>query len=125
MANTKAEAAPGSRQIRRISTVNLILGAWLIIAPFLFAVSAPALWNDVIVGVLVLILAGVRVSKPSPATRSASWTNVALGAWLIIAPFVLAYTSAAATWNDVVVGVLIAALALWSGYSPTVNQPTR
>lgn len=125
MANAQAATAPGARQIRGISGVNVVLGIWLIIAPFVLSLSGSVLWNDLIVGVLVLILAGVRVSKPSQGTRAASWTNAALGAWLIIAPFVLSYTSSVATWNDVIVGVLIAALALWSAYLPGLNQPVR
>jgi len=37
-----------------------------------------------------------------------------LGAWLVIAPWVLGFGSlAAAAWNHVIVGLLVLALAAW------------
>lgn len=44
--------------------------------------------------------------------KGLSWINFVLGLWLLISPFTLGYSGTAAT-EDVVVGVLIAALALW------------
>ena len=45
--------------------------------------------------------------------KALSWTNFALGLWLVIAPFVLLYRGIqAALWDDVVVGLLIAAPAM-------------
>lgn len=115
MANAQTATAHASGPIRLTSSLNVILGAWLIIAPFVFNSSTPAFWNDIVVGALVLILAAVRISKPQPSTRAASWTNAGLGVWLVIAPFVLNYSVPAAGWNDIVVGILIAGFALWSG----------
>jgi hypothetical protein len=92
------------------------LGLWLLIAPFLlgYADVATTLWNDIIVGAIVLVLAGVRVWK-SADNRWLSWTNVLLGLWLIVAPFILGYTEiTAALWNDIIVGIGIAALGTWS-----------
>lgn len=44
----------------------------------------------------------------------ASWTNLVLGLWLIIAPFSLAYAGVtAAVYEDVILGIVIASLALW------------
>lgn len=48
--------------------------------------------------------------------RSASGLNIAVGAWLVIAPFALSYSDAtAALWNDIVAGLVILGLAIWSG----------
>ena len=45
--------------------------------------------------------------------KALSWTNFALGMWLIAAPFVLLYRGTqAALWDDVTVGLLIAAYSL-------------
>ena len=57
-------------------------------------------------------------------TRTASWINVIAGIWLIIAPFVLGYCTTAARWNDVVLGIIIAAMSLWSLVSTQV-EPAR
>jgi hypothetical protein len=51
---------------------------------------------------------------------SANWVNVIFGIWVAVSPFALAFTALpAATWNAVIVGLLIAILAL--SRSP-VNQ---
>jgi hypothetical protein len=43
------------------------------------------------------------------------WTLVILGIWLICAPFILGYSSAAgALWDDIIVGVLVASLGCWA-----------
>lgn len=45
--------------------------------------------------------------------KSLSWANFVLGLWLIVAPFVLHYREiTAALWNNVVVGIVIAILAI-------------
>jgi hypothetical protein len=103
-------------QVKIASGLNVLLGIWLFIAPFLLGYSdvAAALWNDIIVGAIVLILAGIRVWKPMH-NRWLSWTNVLLGIWLAIAPFILGYTEiTAALWNDIIVGVAIIILGAWS-----------
>ena len=101
------------------STFNIIAGFWLIVAPFLLGYTelGVALRNDVIVGVVVLVLAWARASRPREIP-GLSWFNALLGVWLIVAPFVLGYDSAAAPlWNDVSVGLIVAALATWSAAS--------
>lgn len=35
------------------------------------------------------------------------WANVVLGIWLILSPFILGFVSDQATWNNIVVGILI------------------
>lgn len=44
--------------------------------------------------------------------KGLSWTNFVLGLWLLISPFTLGYGGIAAT-EDIIVGILIAAFALW------------
>ncbi len=94
------------------SSLNVIAGLWLILAPFILGYSdfAPAFWNDVIVGVLILAsaFAATRTYSPNP-----SWMNVVLGVWLILAPFMLNYDGyRAALANDLCVGLLVGILAL-------------
>ena len=44
--------------VKTLSWINAILGLWLIIAPFLLSYSkvAAAMWNDIIIGIIVLAL---------------------------------------------------------------------
>ena len=45
--------------------------------------------------------------------KGLSWVNFVLGLWLIIAPFVLHYREVSlVTWNSVIVGIVIAILAI-------------
>ena len=44
-----------------------------------------------------------------------SWLNLILGIWLVISPFVF-FLSGVAMWNNVIVGIIIAALALTNTY---------
>lgn len=107
-------------RIKGASSVNLILGLWLIAAPFVLAFTSSALVNDVVCGIAIVILAGLRIYRPTLATKPASWVNLAIGAWLVVAPFVLDYLSGPAAWNDIVVGILVLMFAGWSGAEPRV-----
>ena len=46
--------------VKLLSWINAVLGVWLIVAPFIvqYANVGAALWNDIIVGILVGVLAG-------------------------------------------------------------------
>lgn len=94
--------------------INLVSGLWLIAAPWVLGYEeTEAMWNDVVAGVLVVMAAGVKATNPIRYLR-ASWVNVIVGVWLILAPFVLQYGGDnvisgvnKALWNDVVLGILI------------------
>jgi hypothetical protein len=46
--------------------------------------------------------------------KALCWMNFTLGVWLVIAPFVLLYRGIqGALWDDVAIGLLIAAYSLW------------
>ena len=120
------------------SGFNVLAGIWLIIAPWVlgYAVLQGAVWNDVIIGIAVFVLACVRVFAAA-RFASISWINFVLGAWLIIAPFVISYgvgggdvgagaagnagavsagaagsaNAGVAMWNDIIVGIIVIALA--------------
>ncbi|MBK79856.1 MAG: hypothetical protein CMQ43_02915 [Gammaproteobacteria bacterium] len=113
--------------VRWTSGINAVAGVWLVIAPFALGYSAvsQALWNDLLVGTAVVVLALTRVV--SPRHRPAlSWVNILLGIWLIVAPFILLYGATAptaagpasatdaATGNDVLVGIIVLVMASWS-----------
>lgn len=108
-----------AKSVKHLSGTVAGLGAWLIIAPFVLPYFAspeivfPAPYNDVVCGILILILGALRWSKPLDNVW-ASYTNAGIGAWLVIAPFVLAPYSFGATVNDVVIGLLVIALSIAS-----------
>ncbi len=119
---TSVERRRGS--VKFSSGINIVLGVWLVIAPAILGyggISAAA-WNDVIVGALIVIFAGVRVTMPG-RFEGLSWLNFVFGIWLIVAPFILGYLRAPAVdgsgiiamWNDIIVGILVLAFAASSG----------
>ena len=111
-ADEQAEA-----DIRTVGIVNLLLGIWLIITPYWFGYLTPAAkWNQTILGIVILVLAGLRATAPRQRWLS---TLIGLaGIWAIIAPFVLNYSLNAAYWNEIIVGIVVAFLAFYNGSLP-------
>ncbi len=105
-----------------LSGINMILGVWLIVAPFVLGYpTMVALWNSIIVGAIVLILAWIRAADPA-STPGLSWINALLGVWMIIAPFILGFASTMSIrWNDIVVGAAIAVFGAWSALTTTTR----
>jgi hypothetical protein len=110
---------PRLNEARYASGLNVLLGIWVIVAPFVltFTGTSAALWNDIIVGAAVLILGLVRLNNMR-TTMWASWINLVLGIWLVIGPYVLTYSDITnARWNDIAVGIAVAILAAFSLFS--------
>jgi hypothetical protein len=61
------------------------------------------------VGVIIAVAALAALAR---FQEWEEWVNVALGAWLVVSPYLLGFASvAAAFWNQVAVGLLVAILA--------------
>src|ERR1700741_1314839 len=94
--------------------VNLILGLWMIAAPWAlkFEAETNPMWNAVIVGVFIAAIALFAFFR---VMAWQEWANVALGVWLVISPWIVGFSGlVAALWNAVIVGAVIAVLALWA-----------
>ncbi|MEW5718865.1 MAG: SPW repeat protein [Chloroflexota bacterium] len=51
------------------------------------------------------------------------WLVTLLGLWLIIAPFTLGYSAtASAMWNEIIVGIVVAACAGWAAWTQRSTQ---
>jgi hypothetical protein len=98
------------------STFNVFAGIWLIVSPWVlgFAGRGVPLWDALLVGVAVAVLALIRLR--TPGATGLSWINLFLGIWLILSPFVLGFTTASAAMsNAIFLGILVSmfsALAL-------------
>lgn len=111
-----------STMVRWASGVNVGAALWLLAAPHAlnYAAMTQALWNDSIVGGLLLLLAMPRLLQPHKRA-ALSWLGFALGTWLLVAPFLLTYgaltglgSPGAAIGNDLIVGVVVMSMAAWS-----------
>ena len=90
--------------------INALLGLWLMASPEMFGYSGTGRINHVIVGPIIATFATIALWE---VTRAVGKANVALGAWLVIAPWVLGYEeNVIATINEFVVGIAIVALAM-------------
>jgi SPW repeat len=87
-------------------------GIWLCISPWAleFDLEPVPTRNAVIVGFLIILAEVVTLSVFRPWEE---WINVALGAWLVVSPWVLGIAQPAATADFVVVGALVVVLALY------------
>ncbi|MCR6490542.1 hypothetical protein M8542_47850 [Amycolatopsis sp. OK19-0408] len=118
------------REERLPAAVVLVVGVWLVIAPFALDYSRTfagigGYWNDIVSGTIVTLVALCCFIAP----RVASWLgliDVAAGFWLIVAPFVLGYPASGhrdfARANDVFAGIVI---ALFSVISVVVSHRRR
>jgi hypothetical protein len=93
---------------------NLILGIWLALSPAALSYveqTVPAA-NATLVGIVIAVAAAAALIS---FHMWEEWVNVALAAWLIVSPFVLDYAiHSGAVWNQIVVGMLVGCLALWT-----------
>ena len=95
---------------------NLVLGAWLLVSPWVLDyVRTTAAWNAYFLGAGIFVVAVIARYVPK------GWEeliNTALGVWLVVSPFVLGFTSMeTVALHTVVVGILVAALAIWAMWS--------
>ena len=93
--------------------LNALLGLWLIVSPWALGFvseTAPA-WNAWVPGVIIAVAA---IAALVAFHAWEEWVTAALGAWLVVSPWILGFVALTiAFWNTVLVGVVVAALALW------------
>jgi hypothetical protein len=105
--------------MKRLLEINSILGAWLILAPFVLAYSSGhtiAVSNDIVIGVLLVGCSLWAMTAEARRLFLAVFEGLC-GAWLIAAPFVLherALSSAFA--NNVAVGSIVLLVSLVEGW---------
>lgn len=105
-------------EIVGLSGLNVLAGIWLIIAPWVLGYSrSDPRWNDVVFGIIVAVLALIRVSGAYRA-EWLSWINALIGIWLFVAAFTIDQTRVAA-WNDIILGIIVFLLAVGSAEATT------
>jgi|SRR5581483_2096073 len=99
------------QEIQSISGINFLLGAWLIISPYILGYTSGSEWNQTILGIVVVVLAAIRAFAPE--AQWASFLNGLAGIWAIIAPAFI-FFSGATYWNEIIVGIVLGLLAFWN-----------
>ena len=103
-----------AQQAKIASGLSIIVGLWLLIAPSVIGFSGTALaTSSYVVGAIIALLAMIRMVSPLQGEWM-SWTNGALGLWMILAPFLYGYDTSGMLWSSIIVGLIVAGLAVWS-----------
>jgi SPW repeat len=104
--------------MKALSWIVALAGLWEIVAPFIlgFGTVATGVWNNVIVGIILIIL-GVwaAVARNVTTAKTLDWIAAVVGLWLIVSPFILGTSViTAALWNDIVVGIIALVCGAWA-----------
>lgn len=110
--------------MKRITWINLILGIWLIVSPFVLGHAASTVMtiNDIVFGVLLLACSAWMLADMA-AQIGVNWFQVLCSIWVIVSPFALRYQQLSrAMANDVIIGVIALIVGLveaWAlAYTP-------
>ena len=90
----------------------VVLGLWLIVAPWVLGYSdvGAATWGGVLAGLGVIALEFADAFRPDPWPERVSFL---LGLWIAVSPMLLGFTThTLAMTNTAVVGILIVVLCL-------------
>jgi len=102
---------------------NLVLGVILFFSPWIFALDGGAQsQNAFVCGVIVVVLSLAALTAFAVWEE---WLNLIVGLWLIVSPWVLGFAHTTAMTVNVVIGILVAALAaieLWIKYQQPPQQ---
>ena len=94
--------------------INLLLAICLFVSPWVigFAAETVPAWNAWVVAV---IIGGLAIATLSAFAEWEEWANLVLGLWLIISPWVLAFTgNAGASWTHLILGVIAVVMSAWA-----------
>ncbi|EMA37357.1 SPW repeat domain-containing protein [Halobiforma nitratireducens] len=113
-----------------ISGIASVVGLWILISPFVLESAEAAVWNNVIVGAAILLLAGYnyyRIVTDHPTSVGVMALAAILGLWTAVAPFAFEIGSETLLWSNVVAGVLgllLAGYVAYAGRSVRAGAPT-
>ena len=91
---------------------NMALGLWLVTGAFALGLSRALQVSDVVSGALVLLFAGLSLSRRPFWRFWAPWANSLVGLWLLFAPLVFWAPTAAGYANDTLAGTLVVVFAI-------------
>lgn len=88
------------------------LGLWLMLSPTVFGTTGSAADSSNLIGALIVSFGVIAMGEPARVVR---FLNIPLGVWTAGAPWLLAGSAMIATWNSVLVGILLLGLSIPRG----------
>jgi hypothetical protein len=92
--------------------INILIGLWLMICPYLFQFDKTASNNSYIAGTLIITFAIIALWE---VNRSARFLTMMAGGWMILSPFILNLESMTEIWLTILSGILTAAFSFVRG----------
>jgi hypothetical protein len=125
--HTRGRGEPAGQ--RWLSGIVSLIGLWLAVSPLVYETGESVLWNNLLIGGAIVVLAGYnyyRISNGhststgvvSLAALLALW--LAVSHWVIAGQFALGGLEEASTgllWSNVVSGLVVAALSAYIAYA--------
>ena len=88
---------------------NLILGAILLVSPWIFRFSSGAPSQNAFVSGIVIAV--ISIAALAAFAVWEEWLNLIVGVWVLVSPWVLGFTETRATQVHIVIGIIVAVLA--------------
>ncbi|MBZ6495861.1 SPW repeat domain-containing protein [Natrinema longum] len=101
-----------------LSLLVAVFGAWIALSVLVFDAGAASLWNNVLVGLVVVVAAGYnyyRVKNDVPLSAGIASLLALVGVWVIVSAALLGMTGGL-FWSTLATGLLIAGLAGYNAY---------
>lgn len=109
-----------------ITILTAVLGIWLFSFPVWTGSPILDRWNDFVVGGIITTFSGYNFARDHRGigpSKGVSTGLVLVGVWLLFAPFVVGVVGPF-LWNDIVVGVLVTAFAIYNLYIASLTDPS-
>src|SRR5262252_1850897 len=96
--HTSATFKNAPAELRSTTIVSILIGAWVLVSPFVLGVpvKSAAMWNNVAVGAVIIVL-GLLGGRLGPFQG----LTVLFAAWLFASTFVLNFSGLGFLWNNV------------------------
>lgn len=108
-----------------ITILTAILGIWLFSSPVWTGSPLLDRWNDFVTGEMIATLSGYNYARDhigNGPSKGVSASLALVGGWLLFAPFVIG-VDGPLLWNDIAVGVLVTAFAIYNFYIASLIDP--
>ena len=110
-----------SAEMRAGIIVKILLGLWVVVSPLVLGIplKGAAMWSNVAVGAAVIIISLIGGWKQGAVLGAI----IPLSAWLFASPFVLNFFDTRFLWSNVISAFALVAEAAYGGALRSVPSP--
>lgn len=130
---TRTQGEPDGQ--KWLSGIVSLIGLWLAVSPFVYETAQSVLWNNLLIGGAVFLLAGYnyyRITNGHPTSTGVMSLVALLALWIVVSQFAiggqfaigsLEVADTGLTWSNVVSGLVAAALSAYVAYAAGRSVP--